>query len=409
MSEQLTNEQIEIIQQQVMTTLDNIDPTKGRLIQLKQGPKNKLAVDSLMIGEPCYITDEEILVIGTGSGYIEVGKSEELEIADGSITQEKLSQSLVNLLIELNNSIVEVVDNLSSTSTTSALSASQGRILNEKINNLEIPEQVQVVDDLESTSTTEALSANQGRILDEKINTIVDNGTSVNVVDNLNSESSTEALSANQGRLLNNNKADKTLATTSTNGLMSSSDKSKLNGIDTEANKTVVTDNLTTTSTTNALSANQGKVLNDKIQNLIDNPVSTTINNTLTSTSTTEALSANQGKILNDNQNTHATKKASKSELGHVNAWEQGINIPTSAWQGTSAPYTASISLADIKSTDNPLITPIYNVDYTIALTQRNNYAKIDDATTSTGTITFRCFEEKPDIQLSLLVKVVGT
>jgi hypothetical protein len=60
-----------------------------------------------------------------------------------------------------------IIDNLTSTSTTSALSANQGRILNEK--------SVTVEDNLNSTSTTNALSANQGRILNEKNNLVYSN------------------------------------------------------------------------------------------------------------------------------------------------------------------------------------------------------------------------------------------
>lgn len=58
------------------------------------------------------------------------------------------------------------IDNLNSTSTTDALSANQGKILNDKILGLNIPS---VVDNLTSTSTTNALSANQGKILNNSI------------------------------------------------------------------------------------------------------------------------------------------------------------------------------------------------------------------------------------------------
>ena len=58
---------------------------------------------------------------------------------------------------------ITVVDALNSTSTTDALSAKQGKVLNEKI--------PAVVNALNSTSTTSALSANQGKVLnDGKLN-----------------------------------------------------------------------------------------------------------------------------------------------------------------------------------------------------------------------------------------------
>ena len=78
---------------------------------------------------------------------------------------------------------IEVVNNLTSTDTDKALSANQGKILNDKITDLDeaftdyynkeevdnlIPEQVEIVDNLTSTNTDKALSANQGKILNEK-------------------------------------------------------------------------------------------------------------------------------------------------------------------------------------------------------------------------------------------------
>lgn len=62
---------------------------------------------------------------------------------------------------------VKVVDNLNATNINGyALSAAQGKVLNDKID--AIPT-VTVEDNLTSTSTTNALSANQGKVLDDKI------------------------------------------------------------------------------------------------------------------------------------------------------------------------------------------------------------------------------------------------
>lgn len=62
--------------------------------------------------------------------------------------------------------IINVIDNLESTSITDALSANQGRVLKEMI---EDTSGVNVVNNLTSTSTTDALSAYQGKVLNEKI------------------------------------------------------------------------------------------------------------------------------------------------------------------------------------------------------------------------------------------------
>ena len=62
---------------------------------------------------------------------------------------------------------------------------------------------IEVIDSLISDSSTNALSANQGRILNGKITTIESNYlTSANIKDNLTTDSSTDILSAKQGKIL---------------------------------------------------------------------------------------------------------------------------------------------------------------------------------------------------------------
>ena len=60
-----------------------------------------------------------------------------------------------------------VIDGLNSTSQTDALSANQGRLLNEAIENL--PDVPDVIDNLESSSAVDALSAKQGKALYDMI------------------------------------------------------------------------------------------------------------------------------------------------------------------------------------------------------------------------------------------------
>lgn len=62
---------------------------------------------------------------------------------------------------------------------------------------------IEVIDSLISDSSTNALSANQGRILNEKITAIESNYlTSTNIKDNLTTDSATDVLSAKQGKIL---------------------------------------------------------------------------------------------------------------------------------------------------------------------------------------------------------------
>lgn len=152
---------------------------------------------------------------------------------------------------------IAVIDNLESTDPDAALSANQGRVLNEKLNvqesnanSLEIN-----VDD----NVTE-ISNQEGRItaLEDKI--IV---TPVTVIDNLTSTSTTDALSANQGKTLNEissgirNNVDTNINSIEDQGFRISNLEAR------EPQLTPIVDNITSTSTTDGLSANQGRVLRE--------------------------------------------------------------------------------------------------------------------------------------------------
>ena len=100
-----------------------------------------------------------------------------------------------------------IIDNLNSHSTEDALSANQGRVLKEMIQ--EIPSsQINVINSLDSSSTTDPLSANMGRELKRLIDNIPGGGSgggggsSVEIVDNLTSGGRNKALSAEQGKVL---------------------------------------------------------------------------------------------------------------------------------------------------------------------------------------------------------------
>lgn len=128
-----------------------------------------------------------------------------------------------------------VVDNLTSTSTTSALSAKQGKVLNEKfggyipitggvagnvelysndggdtrIGNPENASYVEIVEDMRNPNDTWSINTNG----DASFNTLTVNGRNVltneNVVDTLASTETDKALSANMGRILNEKKYEK--------------------------------------------------------------------------------------------------------------------------------------------------------------------------------------------------------
>lgn len=131
-------------------------------------------------------------------GHVEALSAEQGKILKELVDTKADSTEITNLnnkIEEVKNNIttVGIVDNLTSTSNTAALSANQGRVLNGLITS----NKVTVENVLTSTSAVNALSANQGRILNGLITS-----NKVSVVNNLTSTSTTAALSAAQGRQL---------------------------------------------------------------------------------------------------------------------------------------------------------------------------------------------------------------
>lgn len=79
----------------------------------------------------------------------------------------------------------------------------------------------------------------------------------------------------------------------------------------------------------------------------------------------------------------------------------------STTWTGTSAPYTQSISISGILSTDKPHITPVYSTTNATAILEKKAWNCISKAVTSAGKITFTCFEEKPTQALGLQIEVI--
>ena len=176
---------------------------------------------------------------------LEKGTNVEEEITSINTSIENINNSITSLT---NNKLskADVVDNLTTADASKALSANQGKVLNEaKLNKSD------VVNNVTTTDASKALSAAQGKSLQDQINTANNNiNAKLNksdVINNLNTTDSSKALSAAQGKSLQDqiNTAN--------------------NNINNKLNKSNVVNNLTTTASGYALDARQGKALNDAL------------------------------------------------------------------------------------------------------------------------------------------------
>jgi len=75
-------------------------------------------------------------------------------------------------------------------------------------------------------------------------------------------------------------------------------------------------------------------------------------------------------------------------------------------WSGTSAPYTKTVSVSGILSTDTPIIDVVMSGTYTTDEARAEAWGYIYRAVTANDSITFYAME-KPTVSLPIQIKVV--
>jgi hypothetical protein len=102
--------------------------------------------------------------------------------------------------------------------------------------------------------------------------------------------------------------------------------------------------------------------------------------------------------------NDAATKKYAKTYADSLHKLLT-VNLPASGWSD-SAPYTQSVAVEGILATDTPHYGVVYSADTATALAQKEAFAMVDDLDTADGSLTFTCFEEKPEVDLAIQLEV---
>lgn len=100
--------------------------------------------------------------------------------------------------------------------------------------------------------------------------------------------------------------------------------------------------------------------------------------------------------------NDAATWKAAKDYADSLHFFI-GAFLPATGWS-ESAPYTQTVAAAGIVETDRPIWGVVYSENNAIA--EKEAFALVDDLDTADGSITFTCFEEKPEADLTIQLEV---
>ena len=181
-----------------------------------------------------FVESTDLASVATSGSYNDLSNKPTIDSALSSTSTNAVQNKVIKGALDgkqdaLTNPLTQsdVVNNLTSTSSTLPLSAKQGKALNDKFANyqplLTNPlTKADVVNGLTSTVTNVPLSAAQGKVLNDKFASyqplLTNPLTKSDVVNNLTTTTTNVPLSAAQGKNLNTNKQPKTLATPLTLG-----------------------------------------------------------------------------------------------------------------------------------------------------------------------------------------------
>ena len=205
------------------------------------------------------------------------------------------------------------------------------------------------------------------------------------IVDNLNTNDSKLPLSAKQGVAIKN----------SFNELKVSVEESVQNVTDTvnELSETVSGANNTASNAynmaENALETAESKMASDG------------------SVAMAADFDMGENKIINVLEPDNPTDAANKAYVDSKRITAT-VSLKSTGWATTtgSAPYYQTVAVASVLASDTPHWGVVYSSSDSTRLAEKTAYALVDDMEAEDGSVTFYCFEERPDTDLTIQMEV---
>lgn len=82
------------------------------------------------------------------------------------------------------------------------------------------------------------------------------------------------------------------------------------------------------------------------------------------------------------------------------------VSLSADAWEGESAPYKQTISVEGMLAKYRPHYGPVYSEGDETAIAEKEAWTLVDKMDTSDGSVTFTCFEDKPQISVNVQMEV---
>lgn len=133
--------------------------------------------------------------------------------------------------------------------------------------------------------------------------------------------------------------------------------------------------------------------------------------------SNTPTIPTKTSDLTNDSNFVSSSSLATVATSGSYTDLSNTPTIPTvsdysasllsSGWNGSSAPYTQTVSVQGILATDTPIVDVVLDSTTSTAISQNNSWAFVSKIETSADSITATCLESKPEVDLPIQLKVV--
>lgn len=95
------------------------------------------------------------------------------------------------------------------------------------------------------------------------------------------------------------------------------------------------------------------------------------------------------------------------TEIIQTTSDDRTVTLTVAGWTGNSAPYVQTVTVSGITASVVPFVAPSYSDTVVTGLEQQAEWSKVTKAVSGADSITFKCYKEKPTVELTALVKVV--